>query len=383
MNMPPPVRLLFLVADTGGGHRASGNAVARQLAAAYPGRFDVHLVDPFVEVSAALVGRTVGLYSPIARHGRWLWGAMYHATNSRTAIRVLRASSLRAVEPGVAALVRTLDPRVVVSFHPLLNHLTARVLAGIPGAPPLVTVVTDLVDVHAGWLCSQAARVVVGSPAALDRCRRAGLAPEQCEDLGLPVDPAFAAVSAEDREQTRRRLGVEGSEPLVLIMGGGDGAGGMEARVRALAARTDVRLAVVCGRNERLRSSLEGLRDRQGRPVDVAGFVEDMPLRLAAADLLVTKAGPGTIAEALCCGTPLVLTWYLPGQERGNVDFVLQNGVGRYAPRIHELVDTVTELAAPGSPALGAMRAAVLRTARPQAAANIAELIAGLAPVPA
>src|SRR4029077_5840893 len=96
-------------------------------------------------------------------------------------------------------------------------------------------------------------------------------------------------------------------------------------------------------------------------------------------DVVVSKAGPGTIAEALCCGVPLLLVWYLPGQERGNVEWVVDIGAGRYVPRDERLVDTVAELAAPGSEALATMRSAVRAAARPGGTRRIAGLIASMA----
>lgn len=111
----------------------------------------------------------------------------------------------------------------------------------------------------------------------------------------------------------------------------------------------------------------------------VLGYVSNMPEWMRASDVVVSKAGPGTIAEALCCGLPLLLVWYLPGQERGNVEWVVDIGAGRYVPRDEQLVEAVAELAAPGSEALASMRVAVKAAARPEATRRIAELIDALA----
>jgi 1,2-diacylglycerol 3-beta-galactosyltransferase len=113
--------------------------------------------------------------------------------------------------------------------------------------------------------------------------------------------------------------------------------------------------------------------------VSVHGFVTNMAEWMTAADIVVTKAGPGTIAEALCVGLPLLITWYLPGQERGNMEWLIDTGAGRYVPGDAELIDEVAELAAPGSPALLSMRAAVSHLARPEAAAEVAELVRSVA----
>src|ERR1700690_2442607 len=96
-------------------------------------------------------------------------------------------------------------------------------------------------------------------------------------------------------------------------------------------------------------------------------------------DVIVSKAGPATIAEALCCGLPLLLVWYLPGQERGNVEWVVDIGAGRFVPHVDQLLDAVAELAEPGSKTLAAMRVAVEAAARPDATRRIAELIVSMA----
>jgi Glycosyltransferase family 28 C-terminal domain len=110
----------------------------------------------------------------------------------------------------------------------------------------------------------------------------------------------------------------------------------------------------------------------------VHGFVDNMAEWLRCADVVVGKAGPGTIAEATCCGAPLLLTSYVPGQEEGNAEYVVQAGAGRYAPRAADLVTAIRWLR-DDPQALAAMRAASAALARPGAAADIAGLLTDLA----
>jgi hypothetical protein len=60
------------------------------------------------------------------------------------------------------------------------------------------------------------------------------------------------------------------------------------------------------------------------------GFVTNIAEYMVAADVLVSKAGPGTIAEATSLSLPIMLTSFLPGQEEGNVDFVVEGGFGSF-----------------------------------------------------
>ena len=370
-------RLLFLIADTGGGHRAAASAVARQLEAQSPGQHEVRIVDPFAEAAPKVVSRAAELYGPLTRRAAWGWGALYHATNSRAAVAAIEGSALRLVDRGIQRCA-TPPPAVIVSFHPLLNHPAVRVARRLRPRPPVMTVITDLVDVHASWACAGVDAVVTPSPGGWDRCRRAGIPANRCFEIGLPVDPAYAQPppDADERRRLREELGLSADRFVVLLCGGADGSGGIARRARALAsARLDIDLAVICGRNHRCLEKLRGLVDHRGQRVPVHAFVDNMRDWFRAADVVATKAGPSTIAESLCCGVPLLLTFYLPGQERGNVEWVVDSGAGRYVPFTGQLVDAVAELATPGSPAYARMRTTVSELARPEATHQVADLI--------
>jgi 1,2-diacylglycerol 3-beta-galactosyltransferase len=356
--------------------------VERQMAVTSPGEFEITILDPFTSAKPRVIGGTAGLYGPITRHARWLWGALYHSTNSRSAVALLDSTVLRSVTGAVTDAVEQIDPDCVVSFHPLLNYVSVRAVRNRPRRAPVVTVITDLVDIHVAWACPEVDAVVVPSPGGLDHCRRAGIPASRCHDFGLAVDRRFTELPGDPEgiAAIRGRLGLRPDPFVVLVCGGADGSGGLVKHARALAASSlDVDVVVICGRNQRARSALAGLRTRSGRPVRVLGYVDNMAEWMRASDVVVSKAGPGTIAEALCCGLPLLLVWYLPGQERGNVEWVVDIGAGRYVPHDDQLVDAVAELAAPGSPALASMRAAVKAVARPDATRRIAELIAAMA----
>jgi 1,2-diacylglycerol 3-beta-galactosyltransferase len=370
--------LLFLIADTGGGHRAAAEAVARSIRASGHEEWPIEIVDPFAGSAPRFAQRITSLYGPTIQRAPWLWGGIFHATNSRTVVAALELSALRSVDPGLRRLVRRLDPAVIVSFHPLLNRAAARARQRLGAVMPLLTVVTDLVDIHAFWASPEVDLIVVPSPGGVDRCRRNRVPAGRLVQIGLPVSPDFTAapLTPAARRQLRIRLGLDPDRFAVLLCSGADGSGGLDRRGRALAAGDlDVSLVVICGRNRAVQRRLRGLRDVHGRAVIVRGFVDNMAEWMTAVDLVVTKAGPATISEALCRGLPLLVSWFLPGQERGNVEWLVDAGAARYVPGAAELVDEVAELATPGSPTLRAMRAAVAGLARPAAAADIARLV--------
>ena len=131
-------------------------------------------------------------------------------------------------------------------------------------------------------------------------------------------------------------------------------------------------LVIVAGRNQRLKANLEARQWEN--PTLIYGFTREMPDFMRAADFIVTKAGPGTIAEALNAQLPIILYSKLPGQEDGNVTFVVEEGAGVWAPKPQEVVRALTRWVTRPEE-----REAVIencrRVARPDAARNIARAI--------
>lgn len=384
-----PVPLLFLFADSGGGHRRAAQAVGEALEALAPGRFIPVLIDPLSGAgSAALIRWVTRLYGPVIRRAPWGWGAVYRASDSRSVMGLLRSSLLALADRPVARAAAAWDPGAIVSFHPLTGHagLKAKRRAGTePLEIPIVTVVTDLATTHTAWRDGRMDRVVVPTAAARWRCHLDGLASDRCVEVGLPVTSAFwtGPIPAGERGALRRSLGVDERPFLVVIAGGAEGSGGIAARASALVRQlADISVVAICGRNRRLERRL-ARSAAASRGLIVKGFVDDMADWMHAADVVVTKAGPGMIAEAACCGTPLVLTSHIPGQEEGNIDLVVDAGAGRHAPDARSLVAAIDRLRRHPDD-LAVMRVAALRMSRPDAAIDIATLVARLArPTPA
>jgi 1,2-diacylglycerol 3-beta-galactosyltransferase len=245
---------------------------------------------------------------------------------------------------------------------------------------PVVTVITDLITVHPSWRDPAVDRVIVPSAEAADRCAQDGMPEGHYVEAGLPVAAEFCRppASAAERHALQRSLGLSGRF-LVVVTGGAEGSGGLYRRTAAILRTVEnVDVVVICGRNRRLHRRLTRLAQRCGGRLTVHGFVANMADWLRCADIVVGKAGPGTIAEAACCAAPLVLTSYVPGQEEGNAEFVVRAGAGSYAPRPAGLAAEIRRLRDDPA-ALAAMRAASARAGRPRAAADIASLLAAVA----
>jgi len=370
---PTPVggspRILILFSDTGGGHRAAASALTDAIKLLDPSSA-VTVADPLIGQGPAIVRRLASLYSPVISRSRPAWGAVYHASNTRASFAAIRAVFGPAVRRVMMELLREHDPDVVLSVHPLLNHVAHQAIrrSGRPRA--LMTVITDLVDFHRGWTFSQADLVVTPTERARKVALHRRVPADRVKLLGLPVDLRFRPPAPGEKQALRRRFGLDERRFTVLVMGGAAGVGHLASQVRMLAAeRQPWQLVVVCGRNEKLRRRLYEIEALT--PMLILGFVDYMPELMRACDLVVTKAGPGAIAEALATGLPLLITGFLPGQESPNVDYVVESGIGFFAPKEEELFDEVRVMAE-GGPTWREMSRRAEELARPYASSDIA-----------
>jgi 1,2-diacylglycerol 3-beta-galactosyltransferase len=383
-------KLLILMSDTGGGHRASAQAIDQALQDQYPGRIDVKIMDIWTEHAKWPFNRFVPMYRFLAKHPL-LWRGFYAYGLFPPTKLFTELDSQRVCYKGFKKAIEAADPDFVVSVHPLCQLMPISIIREMNkkrvNKPriPFVTVVTDLGSAHTCWFDRRADAVYVPSLAVRDIALRNYIPANKILMKGLPIRPKFWQPAA-PKALLRRAMGIASDAKTVLLMGGGDGVGGLDniateiaAKLKTLDFRTQ--LLVVCGHNQKIKEQLtqrlvtsaartadgsgnsgggvggsggpEGvwaaltsplrlvnrlgqtrssaslggcalLADSSGPPkptasklkVSVQGFVQNVDELMGAADLLVTKAGPGTIAEAMTRGLPLVLSSYLPGQVR-------------------------------------------------------------------
>ena len=277
---------------------------------------------------------------------------------------------------------------------------------------------TDLGGAHPTWFNPGVDKCFVPSDALRKAARDRNVAEELLVQYGLPIRRGFWAdrgvggavgvgggnsnfleelfagfagkpkttsgSSSSPKAKLQGELGLQENLPTVLIVGGGDGMGGIIQQAKSmgekLAAKGEedgqsYQMVVVCGNNQNAQSTL--IANQWGINVNVVvnGFVDNMDEWMRSSDVIVTKAGPGTIAEASICGLPCMLSSYLPGQEEGNVPFVEEAGFGTYSGDPKKIAETVSMwLSSPEM--LREMKEAALVAARPTATVDIAKDLA-------
>jgi UDP-N-acetylglucosamine:LPS N-acetylglucosamine transferase len=283
------------------------------------------LVDVYVETGRWPVNRFPSIYAELARNHPHLWWLIY-----RAAVRQLNPSWIIGAftRSGLARLIQRERPDVVISVLPAVNDLLARACSRVDAR--LEVVLTDWHSVHPYWVARGVQHYTTPTLSARNDCIANGALPQAIDVVGIPVRREFAR--AETAPKANERF-------TILAMMGAEGSPRAVRNIAALAtANLDAQITVVCGRSAELRRQIARL------PVRTLGFVDNVAELMRAADVVVTKAGGVTLAEAFCSHVPVVIHDVLPGQEAGNLEYVLGHRAVAYAPSRARLVDAVRNL---------------------------------------
>jgi 1,2-diacylglycerol 3-beta-galactosyltransferase len=372
------VRLLIVMSDVGGGHRALSRAIAAQWESEPGG--SAAIVDVLAERGVGASHWIAKGYGPTIRHARFVYATIFRLTDSTARMHALNRTLGGRLGHHIADVIAGHDPDVVAFAHPFTiipGYDALDILAASGGRRPADAVmVADLVNFHASWVDERAQRYLVATPEAGAVLARHGTPAAKIVETGLPVGPLFGRI-AESPADVRARLRLSPGKTTALLLSGGDGSGPVREIVTLLSrALPALQLVVVCGRNQALRVELEQLCLPPA--VHVVGFVENMPELMHAADFVITKGGPQTIVEVLATGRPLVITDLLPGQEQGNGAYVTRRGAGYLALTRPDVLAATRRLF--DDPALRARLADAARAAgRPDAAGKVVGELSQLA----
>lgn len=376
------LKILIGMSDTGGGHRSAAESLAAVIKHLRGDEVQVVIADLLSNHTFWPLNQMRHAYAPVVARTPSLWKFSWWLPEAPWRWKLIQQSFLPLLRGPLGGYLRAQQPDLYVSVHPLLNHVPLHLLRAAGNYCPTATVVTDLGGGHPTWFCPNMDLITVGSQALYDLALMRGVPPARLHLLGLPVNPRFSA-PGQDQASLRRSLNLAETRPTALLIGGGEGMGPLAEITRALAQELTPlggQVAVICGRNEKLRAELAG----QDWPIPVAvqGFVRNMSEWMAASDCVVTKAGPGTIVEACIVGRPIMLSDFIEGQETGNVTYVVENGIGAFSREPAEIARIVSDWLTPGNPGLPAMSARAMSMARPQATMDIAHALLNLLATP-
>jgi len=386
INPIPAVRvpkILIISSDTGGGHRSAAAAIVAGVQKFFEGESYAVRVVRAVEESHSITAKLVNIYNWLLRNKQHWMKYMYWAVNH---IRPeTREFFHRRCIGYCTEVFERWCPHVVVSVHPLTQHIFARVLKETKLADriPLVSVVTDpAYGFWKGWACDDVSLYLVASEEARLQLIDYGVPSERIKVSGMPVHPKFAYPGEEAAQAARKALGLDPDKFTVFVNAGWEGGGNIPQIFRELVrGKLPVQAIFLAGRNEALRADAESLAEIAEFPIKVIGYSEQVEQLMSAANVMISKLGGLSTFEAFACRVPIIadgITAPMP-QEAGTASLVVKRGAGVILQRASDIVPVVRRMVEDSSH-YSAMRAATIGLALPNATRHIVEEITALIP---
>ncbi len=365
-------RILFLYLTKHSGHYAAAVAVEEGVRCFAPNT-ETLLLDSFKHANPVLSKVTLQAYLAMLKAAPEIWSYMYDNLTFQKRTKKIRDLLHRGNSRKLESVLEEFQPDVVVCTQ----AFSCGVLASWKQktgreTPVLVGVLTDFVA-HRYWAHNKVDLYIVPNEATKATLVSHGVLASRIKVTGIPIrrrctDPVNC-------EAVVAKLGLRPGLPKILVMGGSLGLGPVKSVIRKLDKLPQpFDIIAVTGNNEQLKEQLERRGGKLRHPTRIFGFVENVNELMEISEIIVTKPGGITAAEALAKQLPMIIINPIPGQEAKNTEFLLSHGVAVQAEDANDVMLFVDEFLR-NPEKLRQMRAAARLLGRPQAAEDAARSV--------
>jgi UDP-N-acetylglucosamine:LPS N-acetylglucosamine transferase len=345
---PNTPKILIISSDTGGGHRSAAKTIADGVERFWKGESAVVRTMKAVEDSHHVTEKLVNVYNWMLKNKQHWMKYLYWVVNK------IRPETREFFHKRCIGYVRgqfeKWCPHIVVSVHPLTQHIFARILKelDLTDQVPLVTVVTDpCYGFWKGWACEDVSLYLVANEDAERQLVDYGISPERIKISGMPVDPKFHEIDEKDAQSARRIYGLDPDKFTVFVNAGWVGGGNIPKIFKEFVrGELDVQAIFLAGKNEELRLEAEEIAKSAKFPVKVIGYSDEIEKLMQSANVMISKLGGLTTFEALACRLPIIADATTPPmpQEAGTSRLIEARGAGILLKRSIDIVPTIRNL---------------------------------------
>ncbi|MGH7967615.1 MAG: MGDG synthase family glycosyltransferase, partial [Limisphaerales bacterium] len=329
----------------------------------------VEVVDLFESTYGGLNTLLKQTYQGLVRYAPVVWSRLFSVLDNPVLFR-RQMDTMVKLREGLAALLQSTEPDVVVSTYPVYGHLIQDIFRDHAERPfRFLTIVTDSISVCSAWFRAPSDLYIVPNELTAKVLTGAGVERHRVRALGFPVSPLFAEEPsgeiAAPRGDDRRKV-------LYVINTGKAKAGKSIERLLKL---PELDLTITVGRDASLKAKLTDRFRKQADRVTIYGWTNQMPRLLMSHHLVIGKAGGAMVQEAIAARCPMIVNQVIPGQEEGNARLIEELGIGAVAEKRKEVRDLVEDAFAHKGRQWQEWRENLQKVSQPDAALKIAELV--------
>lgn len=327
--MPSKVKKgIIFTASTGGGHNQAANALKEQLKS---DGMDTEIIDVFRDNNLMMELFIEDAYSAILNFIPSLYGGIYKISGHPIPNTHLKRLFKRLMRKKMLNYLQIHSPDFLISTHPLFVHTIAELKADGHTNVPCISVVTDL-GVHPFYRHPMIDAYITSHEHTKKSLIKLGIAPNRIFVYGIPVKKSFYEPS--------QNMKNESDAFTVLLMGGSLGSKKLHHALKSLIkSKRKLVIHVVCGQDK---TTLKAIKKDfvdvpQNIKIHLYGYVNNVGELMDRSDVLISKPGGLTVTEAIHKQIPMIIPFFLKGQEEENTTILENAGLAVHLNDIDSL----------------------------------------------
>lgn len=321
-------RVVIFTASTGQGH----NQVASSMKIELENKgCEVSIIEPLKEISKSLDLLVSDGYRVLATKMPKMYGTIYKMSNSNHLLnKPVERISQKTLHMKLKEIINAIEPDLVISTHPIMVKTICNLKNSGYYTGAFISIITDYLP-HEFYISNLVDAYIVGSQYTKDKVIERGINPNKIFVHGIPIKREFS--------ESKTTM-TKSDEFTILLMGGSMGLSSIKKAYKTLTGLSyNLKLIVVCGNNESLKKTLEykyGI-DFVNKDIEVLGFTDKISQYMEISDLIITKPGGLTVTEAFAKNTPMLIPYFIPGQEEENAEMLVEVGAAFRVDNTKEL----------------------------------------------
>lgn len=370
----PAKRIILMYISEVSGHHSATLAIEEALKKLQPNTeiLNINAFNYTNPISEKIVNR---LYMGVIKRTPQIWDYLYDNPTVVKNIERIKETIHKLNSPKLQALFDKFNPDVVVCTQAFPCGMVADFKKSYNSNIPLIAVLTDYIP-HSYWIYDTVNYYITPSDEVTLRLIKKGVASCKIKTLGIPIDPKFNELT--EKEKIIKKLKLKSNLTTLLIMGGGQGLGPIKTIVKSLEkSKLEFQEIIVAGSNKKLYNSLRRKIKKYKKKILLLGYVNNINESMDISDIIITKPGGITTAEALAKKIPMVIVKPIPGQEVSNTNYLTKNGAAIKLDKPKD-INSVIEGLLRNPTKLNQMRESASQISRPNASLDIAKLLLNL-----
>ncbi|NMA83218.1 MAG: glycosyltransferase [Epulopiscium sp.] len=328
-------KVLIFTASTGGGHNQAASCLEEEF---IKHGFIAKKIDALQVVNKGLDTLISGSYKVLVNMFPELYGNIYDISNKEKLNKVITSSFAKISKGKIYNIILEEKPDLIVSTHCFVISVVGYLKENRFIDIPFISVVTDY-EAHQTYINKNVDAYIAASDYTSETLIRHGIPKEKIFSYGIPIKTEFLdSCKANPFEQKAFQI---------LLMAGSLGLKNMKKALKSIVTmKENYHLVVVCGNNKELQKSIEKeYADLiKNKKLTLYGFTKNIPAIMESSDVIITKPGGLTVSEAIAKRLPMIVPYYIPGQEKENLDFLIKEEIAIYVYKINDIKELLESI---------------------------------------